>query len=116
MEAAAAGEHRHEFQGPVAEADAPGSLRAVESFMAGEAEDIDVLLHHVDGEDACALGSVDDENQIVLPAKSADPFQIHRITGDIRSMVDHDCTSIWSQQALEIGIKERPKLIDADKG
>ncbi len=116
MEAAAASKHRHEFQRPVSEADAPGALRAVESFMAGEAEDIDVLLHHVNGEDACALGGVDDESQVVLPAKSADPFQICGIAGDIGSMVDHDCTRSGSQQALEIRIKERPKFIDADKG
>ena len=115
MEAAAAGEHRHEFQGPVAEADAPRSLRAVESFVSGEAENVDVQFHHVNIEDACALGSIDDEQQIVLPAEAADPFQIRHVAGNIRGMVDHDCPRIGSQQAFEIRIKERPKLINSDK-
>lgn len=97
MESAAAREDRPESQRFLPEADAAGSLGAVQAFVAGEAKDIDVLPPHSDVQYAGALGSVDDEQQIVFAAEIADPFQIYGVAGDVGGMVNYDRPGIGLQ-------------------
>ena len=58
--------------------------------MPCDADHVDALGRHVDGEDSRGLGGVQQEEQAVLPGKAAHPPDFHHVPGQIGGVgADH---------------------------
>jgi len=74
----------------IGHANSTGPWRAEHGFVAGERQEADVALFHVDGNDTRSLGSVDCEGHSLFPADGADGIQVLDNPTHIRAVIQDD--------------------------
>ncbi len=58
-------------------------LRPHKPFMSGKTQHIDMLPLHMDGEDTCCLGSIDQKKPMVFRTDLSNPGKVNKISGKI---------------------------------
>ena len=72
--------------------------------MAGEAEKINVLGCHVDGQDSRRLGRVHDQLQAMSMGNGPHPADIHRVAREVGGMGADDGSGLRPDQPLKIAV------------
>ena len=113
--AAAAGFQRPERE-PLPDHHAAGTLRSQKTLVSGEAENVNVHLLHIDGENTGSLGSIHDEQQPVFLCNRAHLIQVHRISGEVGAVGADDGLGIFTDAACKIRITDPSQRIRRDDG
>ena len=89
---------------PLPDTQPAGALRPHQGLVPGEAKQVDLLGHHVDGQDSRRLGGVHNEDQAVVMGDGPHPADIHGVSGEVGGMGADDGPRLRADQPLKIAV------------